>query len=543
MSNWLAAGSCYVPDTAGAYGKRVPIELSLAVHSDAGYSKDFKSFVGSLGICTTEHNNGLLRSGISREGSWKFANELLGNLYHDINKTFGVEWVTRGVRDANYSETRCPEVPSAIIETLSHQNFPDMALAQDPNFKFTIARSLYKTMLKFISKSHGKSYVVAPLPPKNPAVEFTSADRVTITWEPTEDPMEKSAKPTDYIVYKRLGVSGYDNGELVHGNSYNLRLQPGVVYSFKITAINKGGESFPTETLTALYHAGATRSILIVNNFHRLSAPAYVDNSSEQGFQFDVDPGVSYGKTMGWSGKQVCFDKKYAGLEGPGALGYTNQDWQGAIISGNNMDDAYIHTEAMKSLLQYNITSCSSDAVESGKIDLMKYHLIDMLLGLEKQDNNIIKRYKTFTQSMQNRLTSFARSGGSILASGAYIGSDMTQAADTTFIHQILKIKHDGFLRANTDSVINGMGTSFEIYRKPNNDHYACNSVDVLSPIGSAYSAMTYGDGQSACVAYEGNDYRAFTIGFPFECITSYRKRSAIMKGIVDFLIEKKISK
>ena len=45
MMNWLAGGSCYVPDKDGLH---VPIELSLAVHSDAGFRSDFKSIYGTL---------------------------------------------------------------------------------------------------------------------------------------------------------------------------------------------------------------------------------------------------------------------------------------------------------------------------------------------------------------------------------------------------------------------------------------------------------------------------------------------------------------
>ena len=51
---------------------------------------------------------------------------------------------------------------------------------------------------------------------------------------------------------------------------------------------------------------------------------------------------------------------------------------------------------------------------------------------------------------------------------------------------------------------------------------------------------MTYQDKRPACVAYAGDDYHAFSMGFPFECINSYRKRSAIMKGIINFLVEER---
>ncbi|MBF1436522.1 MAG: xanthan lyase, partial [Prevotella micans] len=46
MTNWLAGGSCYLPDHQG---KNVPIELTLAIHSDAGVKAD-GSVVGTLGI-------------------------------------------------------------------------------------------------------------------------------------------------------------------------------------------------------------------------------------------------------------------------------------------------------------------------------------------------------------------------------------------------------------------------------------------------------------------------------------------------------------
>ena len=52
-----------------------------------------------------------------------------------------------------------------------------------------------------------------------------------------------------------------------------------------------------------------------------------------------------------------------------------------------------------------------------------------------------------------------------------------------------------------------------------------------------AYSAMIYADQYSACVAYDGSDYKAMTMGFPFECIQSEQKRHMLMKGILNFLL------
>lgn len=53
MTNWLAGGSVYVPAKDGL---GVPIELSLAIHSDAGVARDGRSLIGSLAISTTDFN-------------------------------------------------------------------------------------------------------------------------------------------------------------------------------------------------------------------------------------------------------------------------------------------------------------------------------------------------------------------------------------------------------------------------------------------------------------------------------------------------------
>ena len=533
MTNWMAGGSCYLPDSVG---KGVPIELSLAIHSDAGYHKDYKSVYGSLSICTTDKNDGMYDGGISRMASSILANSLLDGLQKDLDHKYG-QWVIRKMMDKNYAESRAPEIPSAILETLSHQSFPDMRYAQDPNFRFWMARSIYKTILKFVSESHGKNYTVAPLPPQNIRSEFSSHNELCIRWDAQNDALEKSAKPQSYIVYKKMGVGGFDNGTLVKNNQFKITLQPGIVYSFKVTAVNKGGESFPTEVISALHNTGASRSIMVVNGFHRLAAPAVYESASEQGFDFDTDPGVGYGKTAGWSGRQTCFDKKKIGIEGPGGLGFGSDEWQGMFIAGNDFNYAYTHVEAMKSMIGYNISSCCSSAVEEGKVDLMKYHLVDYILGLEKNDNNPFENYKTFSEETQKILTKYTRSGGALLVSGSYLGSDARTQKDSLFLSDVLKVTPAGCIRNAKGNTINGMGTTFEYFNTLNEEHYGATSVDILTPVGNAYSALAYDSGTSAGVAYNGNDYHSFVLGFPFECITSFRKRAAIMKGIIRFLM------
>lgn len=93
-----------------------------------------------------------------------------------------------------------------------------------------------------------------------------------------------------------------------------------------MAAVNAGGESFTTETLSVLYNPAASKSVLIVNNFHRLASPQVVDDEEKQGFDLNQDPGVSYGLTAGWSGKQQVFDRSRMGNETSFGLGFSGNE-------------------------------------------------------------------------------------------------------------------------------------------------------------------------------------------------------------------------
>ena len=532
MTNWLAGGSCFAPREEGL---NVPVELALAVHSDAGYSKDYTSLTGTLTICTTNTGNGLLASGISRYRSKDFADFLLNGVNRDITRTYG-RWNRRSLYDRNYAETRCPIVPSAIIETLSHQNFPDMAMGQDPNFRFTLARSIYKSILRFNSMMHDKTYAITPLAPRNISVEFSAADTVTLRWDATPDPLEPTAVPTGYILYTAVDDYGFDNGIRISGNACKIKLQPNTLYNFKVAAVNEGGESFTSETISAVYNPMATKTVLIVNGFERLAAPAVVDNGEEQGFDLAIDPGVSQGKTIGYCGAQLCFDKEKIGKEGPGGLGYSGDELTGNIIAGNEFNYVTAHAKAIMSANRYNIVSCSKHALGRNITNIDKYDCIDLILGLEKDDGYSLRQYKTFTPELQEILAEYTGRGGNLLVSGAYIGSDMRSDDERNFLKRVLRVKYNGAEALADNGTLTGMGTSCQIYTQPNEFHYAATSVDMISPTGKAFCAMTDYMGRSVCVAYDGNDCRTFTLGFPFECITSEKKQAVMMKGILNFL-------
>ena len=532
MTNWLAGGSCFVPNSDGL---KVPIELSLAVHSDAG-AKD-NDIVGSLAICTTDNQGTTVYpSGLPRTDSRDFAQTMLDNLDSDIRRTYGT-WNKRSLYDRNYSESRRPDMTSAILETMSHQNFTDMKFGLDPNFRFTVARSIYKTILRHVASAHGTKATVAPLQPRNFSIEMKSKNKAVLKWEPTADTSEPTAKPTSYIVYMATGTSGFDNGTQTKKTQMKIKFEPGVLYRFKVSACNNGGESFTTEELAALYQKDAKGTILIVNGFDRLAPPAIKDDGMSQGFDLDADFGLTLGATAGWCGRQINYNRQGIGKEGPDALGYSGNELAGYFVPGNDFNYVTDHARAIQSARQYSIVSCSAKALESGEMKLKKYSCIDLLLGLQKQDFTQLRNFKAITPRMQQQLSNYLRQNGALLVSGSYVGSDMRSGSDQVFMQQSLRAVWGGSDPKGADNSVSGLGTTFNFYRTLNEKHYFASSPDVLMPVDGAFCAMRYSDGREAAVAYRGSDCRTFVMGFPFECITDSNAKGAIMRGIMSFLI------
>jgi len=537
MINYLSGGSVYNPKEKGV---GIPFEMTMALHSDAGYTSNGTT-IGSLGVYTTDYNDSKLYSGISRYASRDLTDIMITQLKLDINSQFDIQWNRRGMWDKNYSETRLPAVPSAILEFLSHQNFTDMTFGHDPNFKFAVGRSIYKSILRFVTSQHDEECVVQPLPVSHFAIKFgKKKNTVNLSWKPVEDPLESSAKPHSYIVYTRIGNFGFDNGVVVEGTSYTAKIEPELIYSFKVTAVNKGGESFPSEILSAYKAKKEKERVLIINGFDRISGPAIVNNPDSAGFDLRKDPGVSYKYNISYCGYQTGFDRKNAGKETQGGLGYSSSELEGLKIAGNTFDYAFIHGKAIQATPGFSFVSCSNEAVESGQIKLNDYKIIDYILGLQKEDSTTIKlinkRYKTFTPKMKELITRYCHKGGNIMVSGSYVGSDMSSNEDRGFTEDVLKYSFESSVQNRISGNIFGLGRTFTIPREMNEKIYSVPSPDCIVPVSNAFPVFKYVDeNRSAGTAYKG-DYRTFIMGFPFETIDTDTHRAEIMAGILQFL-------
>ena len=545
ISNWWAGGSVFLPTKSGL---GIPIELCLGIHSDAGADRRSKNIVGSLAICTSYFNDGRLATGVTRNLSVSFAESMLETIHHDLNRKFG-RWEVRELIDKNYSETRMPEIPSAILETLSHQNFPDMRLGHDPNFKFALARAVYKSILRFMCNQHGTTAIVTPLAPSYFHINYLYNGQIKLGWRETNDELEPTAKPTGYILYTAVDSAGFDNGRLVKQNEIELTLRPHSTYRFKVAAVNQGGESFTTETLSAYYQPEATSTILVVDGFDRLSSPAVIDTQQLQGFDLNEDLGVSLGTQAAWIGHQQNFNKWAAGVDGWQGLGYSDTSMQGQLVAGNNQNTVQTHVEDIAATRRYNVVSTSMKAVEKGLCNLSRYKCVDIALGLQRNDGYSLVNYKTFTPIAQKLIREYANKNGRLIVSGAYVGTDMRDSLEQVFLSDVFKASFNGAVKtdtllvairpltSDTDSIARDSVVAL-LYKSPNAVHYAPTKVDVLTPLDGATTGYRYTGWWSASVAYVAGNRRSHIFGFPIECIKDSEDRRRIMAEAIDMMMK-----
>ncbi len=537
MSNWISGGSFY--NNAGA-GLGVPVELYFALHTDAGYFRG-DTLVGSLGICTTGFNDGMLGNGYSRAVSRDLTDMVIDGLRRDLGAGTGRDWTYRGIWDRDYCESREPMVPAMLLELLSHQNYWDMQLALDPNFRFLASRSIYKSILRHTSFMHGLQYVVQPLPVDHFSISRHSS-KLELEWQAVTDSMEATAQPTGYVVYTAAGDAGFDNGTYVKNAHYTFTPEKDIVYRFKVTAANAGGESMPSEILAACISAEDKGTALIINGFQRLAAPETVETDSTLGFDILSDPGVQYIKSPILCGAQQIFSTSAIGLEEEISLGISDDRYDGRLLAGNSFDYPAVHGMALAHN-GWSFVSCSRESVQDGKVSMNGYRLVDLILGLQKRslrDSVFNHDYSTFPKILQRRIETYLKGNGRLLVSGSFAGADMiSDLDDEAFTMDVLHYRWEGPLPDSTLNRVSGMRSNLTIRRQSDEDAYGVPHPDVLSPTGRATRQLFYGKRDfPAAVGYSAGDCRTLTIGFPFECIEESDDRDDLMKSAIRYLTD-----
>ncbi|PID62147.1 MAG: xanthan lyase [Ignavibacteriae bacterium] len=555
--NYLKGSPSGPTKNRNAKGLMLPIDASIAFHSDAGISKS-DTTIGTLSIYTINGMDTLdiFPENYSRLANRDFADIIQTEIVNDIRAKYDPIWRRRQLREAQYSESTRPNVPSVLLELASHQNFLDAKFMADPRFRFDVSRSIYKAVLKFLSVQHNFNYIVQPLPIDNFTIHQIGQNKIKLSWEKVSDPLEPTAEADKYIVYTSIDSNGFDNGVIVDSNYLIIdNLDYNKIYNFKITAINKGGESFPSETLSCGFAKNSNPTLLIVNGFDRISTPAHINLDNYSGFINKIDEGVPYQYDISFTGEQFNFHEKskWKTDDTPGH-GASYGDYETNVIAGNTFNYPYLHG---KSILGngYSFVSSSDEAIMNNKVKLNNFKLIDFIFGEEKTtkwikpytDSLLGIQYKIYTKEFITKVTDFLNNGGNLFISGSYLGSDIysLKTTDTTaknFVLKLLKFKLDSDHAVKNGKIFptnNFLADTitFNFITEMNDKMYNAEAPDALGAVNGSKTILRYNENHySAGIAYKDN-YGIIAFGFPFETIETNSSRKAVMKSILNFLL------
>ena len=491
---------------------------------------------------------------MSRIANRDLADIMQTQIVNDLKFNFDSVWTRRQLMNADYSESARPNVPSVLLELLSHQNFLDMQFALDPRFRFNISRSIYKAMLRFLSVQNDFKYVVQPLPVDHFAVEVSSENTLKLSWHGKDDPLEPTAVPNKYIVYTRIDEGDFDNGVLVNDTTMEINnIDENKIYSFKVTAVNEGGESFPSEILSAGKTGNNGKQILIINAFDRICGPQKISSEKFSGFLNNLDAGVPDKYDINFTGTQYNFDPQSDYISNDAAgFGASHSNYETKIIAGNTFDFPFIHGKAIMNA-GYSFVSSSDEAVWDGNINLSKYKLADIILGEEKEtpwqkpfaDSVNGKQFKTFPKKFQNKIKSYTAAGGNIFISGAYAGTDLftkKDSLDMQFAKDVLKFTLDsdhasltGKLEISDSNFLNS-NSDFQFNTELNDSIYAVEAPDAILPVKDGKTFLRYSENKFSAGTIYKNNYGSVVLGFPFETILGESARNNLMQSILSNL-------
>lgn len=546
-------GDPYGPNTMrNEKGLGIPIDVSLSWHTDAGITRN-DTVIGTLMIYSIPGMDSLhiFPDGVSRLANRDLSDIVQTQIVEDFRVKYDSVWTRRHLMNSLYSEAARPNFPSMLLELLSHQNFFDMKFAHDPRFKFDASRAIYKGILRFLSAQYGYKYIVQPLPVVNFSAELKREGTVHLRWKAKADELEPTAYPDKYVVYTRAGDGGFDNGTLVNSEEFVTdNIEKGLIYSFKVSAINTGGESLPSEILSVCWLGDDAKNALVINSFERVAPPASIESDSFSGFTDFIDEGVPDKFNIDYTGTQFNFDpySEWETDDKPGH-GASHANYETNIIAGNTFDFPFIHGKALVEN-GLSFTSASVASIIFGQIDMKDYDFVDIIFG-EQKKTPMPKyeeqfEFETFPAALQDKIKKYLNVGGKLFLSGAYIASDTYSANDDSasikFVNEVLKyylrtgnaVKTGKLFSVNDNFISNE--NHLEFNTSFNDEIYKVEAPDAIAGINGGEILLRYSENNfSAAVGYNVK-YGVVSFGFPFETISGENNRGEVMRAVLNYL-------
>lgn len=483
------------------------LDLAVALHSDGLDLPGDSALMGTLCLYTdfNDKKEYTLRDGRSRMLCRHLGDFIQTQMVEDMRQTLCPNWPRRELRQANYCETRYPDVPTVILEILSHKSRADMEYGLNPEVHFVLSRAIYKGILRYLAFTDGKdpnTCIIQPLPVWRLSV--AQADTCwQVRWEDKADPREPTAKAEAYEVWIREN-EGTWRDTTVSTPSLTLPAVAGVQYDFRVVAFNSGGKSRPSETVSAFRANDSTAvSVLIVNAFRQVRGPKWFIDSTYAGITPGTYP-VFDGVERAWLGEQMDFNKRSQWVDDDNCgYGMCHSTYLGQTLIGNTYDYPVLHGRELKAM-GIGYVSCSSDC-EPDAIRPERYRLVDYIAGRDTAQS----------PAWQSTLQYYAKSGGHLLASGAFIGLKPFIAARN----------------ASTAERVRTADCRLHCYSlRPNEERMCAEHATAFKPYRDGHITARYTDSNlGACIEWQG---RIILWGVPLESFEEFDElyRKAITK-------------
>lgn len=393
-------------------------------------------------------------------GSDQLRNFIHDEVINDVRAEWDATWTDRGKKTSAFTEISKAynsDMPAALIEIgFFDRPTPDVPYLKEANFERICARAVYQGIVKFYNNFYTgyTNTKLLPEPPTNFQVFNNGSGGISLMWN--EPPYNTGNnlygdKAEKYKVYLSTNGKGFDNGRIVNERSVTLTegFIAGNVYYFRVTALNGGGESFPTETLAVRYCPTGTAPILLVNGFSRLDRDMNVMENNVSRF--------------------------YLWLM-------------------NTYDYVIYYAKALNNC-NYDFDSCNNKAVIDGQINLAKYKVVIWMLG---EESNIDK---TLDVTEQAKLTAYLNSGGKLFISGSEIGYDLVaNNAGSSFYNNYLHANYNANSSMSNSpksvagEIFNGLNLTFD---NGTGAIYKVESPDSISAINGGIEILSF-EGSSA---------------------------------------------
>ncbi len=424
-------------------------------------------------------------------GSRELGDFIRNELINDLRASAGwgeSTWRDYGTRCANFAEVNPnnnSEMPAVLMEIAFHDNTTDADRLKEPKFRYIAARAMAQGITRYFANKDGVPAHFAPEPPSNLSARNVGNGSALISWSaavPDGQGVGGEAAAS-YRLYSSDDGLSWDEGAPVTGTSVTVTLPQVAPKFFRVSAINAGGESFPSAVVGAKARQPGQPLALVVNGFDRLDASmGKLDNLTS----FSLGTVVRIFVQRMNDGSTV---RRY-----------------GDALNANTVP----------------FDSVSSETLAANPVTITSYNLLIWAAGRGHEGG------AAPTMAEQNLMRAAQTAGVPLLFSG-----NATQ--DTAFMTSVLRV---GLGTGTTGLTATGAGVLAGINGITLDDGsrggYDIGTPWVASPQSGAASLATFGSGAIAGAGVPG---QVAVLSFPFEGVVSQAQRIEILNRLLNQVI------